>query len=381
MSVVSAATLFVKATKEAVFSAALDLAQAVGLPVTSWRTGDPTLVEFQFIAEQYEQRDIVAAEFAKAGFLSTAEGDWLKVHAAEVYGVEAAEATYATPTVTIANGAGGVYDLAPGELTVKSSATGVTFHNTSVGLDSDGNPGGALSGGVTLTYELVADVAGSTGTVAVNDIDELVTRLLGVTIVSSTAAVGSDEQSPAAVRTECSATLGALSASGPKDAYESICLDAEKTGTEEITRAKTADASSDGTVTVYVARAAGTVSGDGVTAAQDACITWAEPIGFEVTVVSAAADPVDIEIEVEGDAVPTDIEGDGTVALGALFAAVDISDGVTGNTLAISLLSAEIHKLAASPAIRRVTVIQPAADVTIPAGYVPTLGTVSITEV
>ena len=294
MSLVHVTTLFLKATKEALFTRALDLASGFGLDVTSWRAGDPTMVELQFLSEQFETRDVIASDFAKSAFLSTAEDDWLKVHADEVYGIEADEATYSTPSVTLHNTGGGLYDLKVGQLTVKSSITGVTFQNTDYP--------GALTAGTTRTYQLVASVPGAAGTVAVNDIDELVTRVLGVTITGSTASVGAEAQSPEAIRTECTATLGALSASGPKDAYESVCLDSEKTGTLEITRARTYDAIvvDGGACTVFVASAAGTVSGPGVTAAQNACVAWAEPIGFQVTVESATALPIDIVIEVEG---------------------------------------------------------------------------------
>jgi hypothetical protein len=366
-------TLFQTVTKEGLFAAFLDLAQGLGLPVTSWRTGDPTLVEGQFLSEQLEQRDLVSIEFTKGGFLSTAEGDWLKVHAEEVYGVEPEDASFSTPTVTLANVGGGIYELDPGGLTVRCSATGVTFHNTN-------NPG-TLSGSTSQTYELVADVQGSDGTVAIDDIDQIVSpAMFSVSITGSTAAVGVDEQSPEAIRVECSATLGALSAAGPKDAYESVCLDAEKTGTDEITRARTAGDTTDGTVTVYVASATGAVSGPSVTAAQDACVTWAEPIGFEVTVASSVALVVDVEIEVSGDAVPSDVEGQGTIKLGTLFASLPICDA-DGELLAVSLFVSEIHSIAAQPAIRKVTVISPAADVTLAEGEVPVLGTVTITEV
>jgi hypothetical protein len=366
-------SLFITATKEGLFAAFLDLGQALGLPVTSWRTGDPTLVEGQFLSEQLEQRDINAAEFTKAGFLSTAEDDWLKVHASEVYGVEAEDATFSTPTVTLHNTGGGIYDLDAGGLTVKCSTTGVTFHSTN-------NPG-TLSGGTSLTYELVADTQGAIGTVAVDDIDLIVSpALLAVEISGSTAAVGLDAQSPEAIREQCASTLGALSAAGPKDAYESICRDPEKTGVDEITRARSADDSDDGTLTVYIAGAAGAVSGGSVTAAQNACITWAEPIGFEVTVASAVAHPIDIEIEVSGDAVPADVEGQGTVQLGLLFASLPIASE-DGEEVARSLFTAIVHELAPQPAIKKVTVISPAADVVLVAGEVPTLGTVTITEV
>lgn len=363
--------LFSSATKEQLFAVFLDLGHALGLPVTSWRTGDPTLVEGQFLSRELAERDGVSAEFTKGGYLSTAEGDWLKVHAAEVYGIEAEEAQFATPTVTLHNTGGGIYELDVGGLTVKATVTGVTFHNTA-------NPGPLLPGHF-LTYALVADVQGSAGTVGVDDINYLVApALIGVSIAGSTAAVGQDAQSPEAIRVECSATLGALSASGPKDAYESICLDAAKTGTREITRANTQDISADGTVTTWIATATGDASPTVVAAAQDACVTWAEPIGFVNTVLSAFPIVVSVEAHVYGDDIPTDLQARALIAIGNLLATFPIATSNT--TLATSLFVAAIHELVPMPQLRKVVIALPAADVALTPGQVPKLGSVLIVE-
>src|SRR6185369_1808287 len=93
-------------------SLGLQIAQALGLVVTSWRTGDPTLSTYDFVSEALENRDARSVELAKAAWLSQATGDWLTVLAEEVFGVIREQATYATPTITLTNTGGGYYPIA-----------------------------------------------------------------------------------------------------------------------------------------------------------------------------------------------------------------------------------------------------------------------------
>ena len=146
----SVTTLFTVETAAKIFSTGLELASALGLPVTSWRAGDPTRSYYKFVAQKLAALDGVSGEYIKAGFLSTATKKWLTVLAFEVYNVTRGEATYANPTVTVTNTGGGHYEVEAGDLTFKNSITGKTYHNTS---------GGTLSSGTTLTFDLVADEA------------------------------------------------------------------------------------------------------------------------------------------------------------------------------------------------------------------------------
>jgi hypothetical protein len=86
MSIQVAALIAVQ-TAAQYLDAGLELAATYGLPVTTWRAGDPTRTLYKFLAESLAERDGVIAEFIKGGWLSLAEGDWLEVLADEVYGV------------------------------------------------------------------------------------------------------------------------------------------------------------------------------------------------------------------------------------------------------------------------------------------------------
>ena len=366
---ISIYTLFTADTAATIYNAGLSVARALGLAVDSWRTGDPTPTYFGFISEILAQRDAEAVEFIKGGFLSTAEGDWLDVQAVEVYGVTPIDATYATPTVTLQNTGGGFWPKNVGDLIVKSTTSGKTFHNTDDHETSD-----VLSAGATVTFELEADEAGSDSSVGVDEIDFIVTSMPGVVVLGSTAAVALDKQSAPSLKEQCGSTLGALSPNGPADAYEYVCRNPELTGTTEITRAQAEADDPNGDVTIYVASASGAVSGAGVTAAQDAVAIWATPLTITPTVVSAAALVINVTATITGDDIPADFLALIEAEIGLLLASLDI-----GGVVATSAVIAAIHR--AVPQVTSCTLTLPAANIDLAAGIVPTPGTIAVTEV
>jgi phage-related baseplate assembly protein len=343
------------------------------LPTTSWRTGDPERVFFKHIAEVLENYDSQFVENVKAGWRSTAEGDWKTVHAAEVYGIERNEASYATPTVTVTNGAGGHYEPGIGDLHFKASSTGKTYTNTDT---SDG----VLSAGATRTYALIADEAGSDSSVGADEIDEIVApALLGVTIDSSTAATASDEESDEDLDDRCGDSLGALSPNGPPDAYEYVARNTDLTGVSDVTRARTVSDDDTGEVTVYVASSSGAVAGASVTAVQDAIMIWAKPHCIRPTVVNATPSNVNVVATVEGDDLPGDFEATAEAAIGEELARAEyLSDGTA--VVSRSRLIAMIDS-AFPDTIVSITLTTPAADVTLASGEVAVVGTVSVTEI
>ena len=361
-------TLFIADTAAKILNTGLELAAALGLPVTSWRAGDPTRSLYKFLAEVLASREEVTSEFIKAGFLSSAEEDWLTIVAREVYGVERIEATPSAPTITLSNAGVQLFTLDAGDVSASSSASGATFHSTSAGT---------LAPGGTLTLDMVADVAGSDGTAALDEVDTLDTALLGVTITASTAALGVDAQDDGDLRLACTNTLGALSPNGPPDAYEYVALNSALTGTSTITRARSSQDSATGLVTVYLAGADGAVSAGDVTAAQDAIELWATPLCVTPTAVSAINTTVNIVATINGVDVPGDFLATLTAALALHFAGLEIADDGGG----FVRVSALVHVLHATIPLASVVVSTPAADVAIVAGHVPKIGTVGITEI
>lgn len=254
------------------------LLEDLDLPTTTWEPGDPLrtviAVESQILFAQAALQVVMV----KSGFLDEAEGGWLTIIAREVYNVERIEATSASTDVTLVNSGGGVYSFDPGELVVKNSTTGATYTNTAII---------SLGASSTVTANVQAQDVGTAGNAAIGQIDTLVTTLTDVTVTNPAQAAGTDEESDEALRVRCRLKLGALSPNGPVRAYEYVALTPELNGGVSVTRVRVLPPPGDGTVTVVIASAAGTVSGGGVALVQTGIDEWATPSSVDATVVSA----------------------------------------------------------------------------------------------
>jgi phage-related baseplate assembly protein len=370
------AVLFVADTAANIYSAGIELAAAAGLPTTSWRTGDPTRSLYAYLARCLGGLEGSVANYIKAGWLSSAEGPWLQTLASEVFGVDFTQATYSEPTITVTNTKGGYFTPAPGSLTFKCSATGATFHNTDAGTDTTTNAPGPLSAGKTLRYALTADVAGSAGTVAINEIDTLVTTLLGVVVVSSTAAIGGDEQDDPSLRAQCLATLGALSPNGPADAYEFVARNPALTTANDVARARAIADAPTGAVLTYIAGVSGPVADASVGLVLAAIVEWATPLCITPTAAKATAIPINVSGTLTG-AVQANFSAAAQAAIQAAFGAFDIAN-TDGDQVDDTLVSQAIRD--AVPGIKVLTLASPAAPVALMQGQYPVLGTFTLTQ-
>ncbi len=375
MSLINVAALLVSDTAARWKALGLQIANALGLVTTSWRTGDPTLAQFEFVSEALENRDARGAELAKAAWLSQATGDWLTILASEVFGVDRIQAEYATPSITLQNTGGAFYPIAAGDLTFKDSVTQKTYHNT----NGDADVGGPLSAGTTRTYELIADESGSGSTVGANAIDELVTTRNGVVIVSSTSAIGLDQQPDDSLKLQCLASLGALSPNGPADAYEFVARKPALTGVQDVARARAVGDAATGFVSLYIAGASGPVSDDSVDAVQAAILTWATPLCITPTALKATPITINIVATISGPGLPADAETLGTNELLMVLSEFQIADA-GGDSVDTTLLTKAIRDGVATP-IKTLALSAPASPVALALGQYPVLGTVSITEV
>jgi hypothetical protein len=328
----SAAVLLVKQTADEILAASLELCSLLGLAVTSWRVGDPMRTLLRTQARKLESLDAVRNEYARSSFLSTAEGDMLRLRARDVYNVEAEEETFATPTVTVDNAGGGYFEIDAGGLVFSSSVSGATYVNQSAVVI---NP---LETGVDIL--LIAEVGGSEGSAALDDVDTIVSpTLTGVTCVTSTASAGVDAQSDEGVKEQCLASLGALSPDGPADAYEYVARNADLTGVEGITRALADGDSADGTVTVYVGTATAAVAAPELANIQAAVDIWAQPLCTDATVssMSPITLPATFTIVPAAPGAQTQVETD----IDAYYAAWDHSS--TGGLVAKDALAAIVR--------------------------------------
>jgi phage-related baseplate assembly protein len=317
-------SLLVRQTAASFYTSALELAEVVGLPVTTWRTGDPTRTMLRADADAFETLDAVQAELAASAFLETATGDWLTLRAADVFGVVREEATFATSNVTLANAGGGLFELSPGGLVVQNSTTGATYANQATVTI---NP---LAGSTVVA--MVAQEAGVGGSSAANDIDTIVSpTMTGVTITASTAAVGSDEQSDAGLREQCLATLGSLSPAGPADAYEYVARNSALTGIEGVSRAKATGDNATGTVTVYVATTTAALDAPSVAAIQAAVNQWARPLAMVANVQSGTPSTIAVAINLTPNRPEMQAVAEG--AIDTLFASVDFGGVVAPDAI------------------------------------------------
>ena len=365
MSVLSLAQLLVAETQTAIYDRAIALAKSALLPVTSWAPGDPTRSLYHLLSTTLANAEATIAGYIAAGFLDYSEGDWLILLAKQVYNVDAIGESYATCTCRITNAGGRYFEFDPGDITVKKSGS-TTYHNTT---------GGVLIANGTLDLDFVADVSGSAGSATVGEITEMVTALLGLSVVNTTAAVGVDRESDESIRIRCRAKLGALSPNGPADSYNYIATST----VSSVTRAKTIGDHADGSVDVYVASSSGVVQAGDVALIQSAIAEQATPQCVTAVVHSATAKTVTVNYNLWiYDAVgetQAAIKSKIASALDAMFLARPIGgDVIPGNSgkIYLSLISRTIEAVYPNHAYR-VEMLSPTSDTTLAVNEVAVL--------
>jgi len=369
MPAVDLATLLIQETKTAIYNTAIGVAEALGLPVSSWQAGDPTRSLYHLEAEILAKLEEVVVGFIQSGFLDYATGDWLKVNAEQVYDVTVPAATAASTDVVLTNTGGGFYEIEAGDLVLKNSTSGATYRNTTGGTLNSGP-------GTELTITVVAEELGSAGSAAAGEIDTLVTGLLGVTCTNALAAVGVDEQDEAVTRQQCRDKLGPLSPNGPKEAYAYVARSEDHGGTSAITRVRVYDDSDTGDVTVYLAGPSGAVSEADRALAENAILDWATPICITPTVVSAANVTVTVTYQLwvykSVNKTADDIKEDVEDALEQMFAdrpiGGDILEGESTGKLYTSMIESTIRSL--YPQAFRVSLTSPSSDTALTNGQV-----------
>ncbi len=376
MTTFSVAALLVVNGAQKFLKRGLELATLAGLPVTSWRTGDPTLSDYTFIADLLGTIEDILVSNAKSAFLSSAEGDWKKLHAQDNFGVSVPEATFAQPKITLKNNGFNFYPFAAGDLVCKATAINKTFRNASPGYDPVTLAPADLNPGATVKFDLIADESGSNSSVGTNEVDALVTTLdSAVVILGSDSGAAQDAPDDDAIELLCEDSLGPLSPNGPAEAYAFVARTAKYTGTTEITRSTASLESETGNVTVAVASPSGPVTPTSVALAQTAVEKWANSIVGIPLVVSSAALPINVTAVFGGD-LPSDFAAKATGAVVRLFKGTQI-----GGLVARSKILQVVHE--AVPEAVTIALSAPVADVQLlitPTPQVPVLSVGTFTE-
>lgn len=364
--------------KSAIYARGLAVASGLGLDVASWGAADPTRSLFHFLSSALADLEVTVAGYAGTVALDYASGPWLTLLASQVFQVERDESTYASTVVTLSNSGGGYYEIEPGDVRVRNSASGATFTNTSGGTLT-----GAFTPGATLRLDVRADEAGTGSTSMVHELDELVTTMIGVTCSNATAAIGRDEESDAALRDRCRAKLGTLSACGPRDSYDYVVRSSDLTGSDEITRSRTLTDDATGAVRVIVGSASGAVTGAALADAQTAVDRYSAPHCFRATVENCVTATIPITYELWAyDSIGDDeatIEANVLAALSTMIAARPIGGDIiapaTTGAIYQSLIAATIRDTYPDHAFR-VVVLLPATDTALAVNEAVALGTV-----
>lgn len=355
----------------------LDLADTVGLDTETWKSGDPTRTTFDVMSRQWEAWEANAVAFIAGGFLDLATGEPLEMLAYYYFGVEKVVATYAECTLRLTNAGSEPFTFDPDDLVAYQAGPDPqpTYRNST---------GGTLNPSSTLDVTIISETAGSGGSATVGTILALVTALPQVSVSNTTAAVGVDAESDAALRARCRAKLGALSPSGPADAYHYVATTTALNGGAQVTRTRVIADSDVGEVTVYVAGASGAVSGGDVVLVQAGLDEWATPLTVEATAVNASnvVIAVTYTLYVYDSISLTEAEIETLVddALLAAFITRPIGgDGDPGTgKIYRGWIEGQILQ-AVAPHGYRCTVSAPAGDTSLTVSQVATLGTVTPT--
>lgn len=373
MAIFTLADLTTPLTRDDAKTAIYNVLGVLGVDVTAWEAGAVTRTMVTAFAAVLASLSTLQADIAKSGFLDLAEGDWLRLVAQYVYGVEFIEATFATGTLTLTNAGGGLYIVAAGDLQVAHATTGKTYRNTA---------GFTLNPLDTLDITIQADETGSASTAATNTITTFVTTLAAdVTCTNPSALLGTDDETDPNLRLRCREKLGALSPNGPWDAYAYVARNATLTTGESagVTRTRvTKDGF--GNVTLYIASASGAVTGAPLTAVADAVETQAVPLAVSATTLSATEVAVNVVYSAwvynTSGLTVQQVKDAIEAALAAFFAALPIGGALltpsdtTGYVYRDQLLSVIDNAL---PEVFHVTLATPAADVALANNEVATL--------
>ena len=378
MSVPTLDQLYSAKSKDEVLAVVLEVAQAVGLPITAWQSGSVGRELLEICSQIASNYSDVSTVIASGGLLDYATAAWLTLNAFEIYEVAREDATFGTCTERLTSTANVSYTLNPGDMRFYNTASGKTYTSTTGGTLAPGNITPQ-----TLDLTIVADEAGSASNAAVGDITGIVTPLFGVTATNLETLVGNDEESDDALRIRARESMAKASPNGPSDAYNYFAKTATRsTDGTAIGVTRTNLVEGNGTITVYVADASGPIDSQDLSDVDTAIQLNCVPTGF--TAVTLNANPVNVPISATiylqiGSTLTIDqLTTLITKQLTAYFGAAPIGGYQAGGGFIFT--SAIIGQMfEASSQIVRAVLTAPSADVALTADQVGVLGAITLT--
>lgn len=146
------ADLLAPQTVTQIFQILLGVYQAAGFPVQSWQPFGTERTRLMAIATAIN--DISAnyvPQLAAGGFTGYADGDWLRLLAAQLYAIDYNPASFTVGNITLTNVSSNAYTITAGQLKATFGASGRSYIN---------NEGGTLSASDTLVLSFTAEFPG-----------------------------------------------------------------------------------------------------------------------------------------------------------------------------------------------------------------------------
>lgn len=378
MSVPTLTELFTVKTREEVMAVQLQVADAVGLPITAWQAGSTGRELLEIAAQSAANMSEAATPAAAAGLLDYAEDDWLTLTAFQDYEVTRVPSTFGSTEETLRNTSVNSYTLAAGEVRLYNISTGKTYTSTTGGTLGPGNVTAS-----TLVLTIVADEPGTGSNAAIAKITGFVTPLTGVTATNADPLVGTDEETDAALRIRCRESTAKASPNGPADAYNYFAKSTVRSDKTSVGVTRTALSQGNGTTFLYLADASGPIAAADVTLVNTNIQANCVPTGFTAVVANATAVTVNVTTTVYLMAGTTATIAEVREAvedkLTTYFALAPIGGYQAGGGFIFT--SAIIGQIfdALPGQIIKVVLTGPAADVALDINKVAVLGTISIT--
>lgn len=378
MSVPTLQELYQAKSRDDVMAVQLEVAQAVGLPITAWQSGSVGREILFICAQSIANFTQTSFSAAAGGLLDYATGDWLTLLAFELYDVTREPATFGTCTVRLTSTSNVGNNFNPGDLRFYNVRTGQTYTSTTGGVLGPGNVTPT-----TLDLTVQADQAGSDSNAAIGEITGMVTPVFGVTCTNLTVIVGNDEEADDALRERCRESLAKASPNGPSDAYNYFAKTATRSSDgSSIGVTRTNVVQGNGTIIVYVANAAGPIDAADLSDVNMSIQLNAVPTGFSADVVNATAVTVPVSVTIYLSRTSTLTAAQLTTLiddkLTTYFANAPIGGyQAGGGYIFTSAIIGQIYE--ASGDILRIVLTSPSTDVALDEDEVGVLGTVTVT--
>lgn len=276
-------------TTDEVRATIYSILEQIGVNTTNWKPGAIVRTLIAMIAVVFSAFTYWSAAAVRGGFLLLARGDWLTATAKYDYSTERNPATFASGAVRLRNTGAGVYDFEAGDLTLKYTKTvngqSITYNYTNTDTATVSLASGSVETPSYATIYIQAETIGQDPNIPSGATLVLQPDFDGVSVVVSTAIIGSEEETDQQLIHRSIAQASAISPNGPQEAYDYVCL-TTKDGYGEVIAQKVSVVPGS-VVRVYVANYSGSISNDGYEILNAAIQTNVVPLGVTAIVSRA----------------------------------------------------------------------------------------------